>query len=266
MKAPDLTLVHAAQRGDAASLEQLLRSVHDGVYRLALRMTACPADAEDSTQEVLVRVITQLSTFRGDAAFTTWVHRVAVNHLLDRSRSRVEQMQLTFVDFADDLRDGLAAGPSSAPDAALLEREVQLACTHALLCCLDREHRVAYVLGEIFEVDSDEGGYICDVPAATYRKRLSRARTRVRAFLEQHCGLVSDHAACRCERRVDTAVALGRVNRDHLMFADRTAQATNEIVELYDASELLRRLPQPIVPAERRDQLLTLLRDTIVGR
>jgi DNA-directed RNA polymerase specialized sigma24 family protein len=93
------------------------------VYRLALRMTARRPDAEDATQEILIRVITRLSTFRGEAAFGTWVHRITVNHLLDRSRSGVERMELTFDRFAADLLDGLSAGPSADPDAGLLESE-----------------------------------------------------------------------------------------------------------------------------------------------
>ncbi len=202
--------VRAAQAGDAAALEQLVLSVRDRVYRLSLRMTARPPDAEDATQEILIRVITRLSTFRGEAAFSTWVHRIAVNHLLDRSKNTVERLEMTFDAFASDLLDGLAGSPSAAPDAAILEREVQLACTHAMLTCLDREHRIAYILGEIFEVDSEEGGYICEVPAATYRKRLSRARTRVREFLTTNCGLVSPNAPCHCSKRVDVAVQLGQ--------------------------------------------------------
>ena len=79
--------VQAAQAGDAAALEQVVLAVRDRVYRLCLRMTARPPDAEDATQEILIRVITRLSTFRGEAAFPTWVHRIAVNHLLDRAKN-----------------------------------------------------------------------------------------------------------------------------------------------------------------------------------
>jgi DNA-directed RNA polymerase specialized sigma24 family protein len=113
-------LVAAAQSGDAAALEALVASVRDRVYRLALRMVARPADAEDATQEILIRVITRLGSFRGEAAFTTWVHRVAVNHLLDRRRSCVEQAEMTFDDYAEDLRAGLADAPASDPGADLL--------------------------------------------------------------------------------------------------------------------------------------------------
>ena len=100
-------LAAAANRGDPRALERLLRAVHDRVYRLAVRMTARPPDAEDATPEILILVITRLSTYRGEAAFTTWVHRVAVNYLLDRSRNSVERLEMTFDRFAADLLDRL---------------------------------------------------------------------------------------------------------------------------------------------------------------
>jgi RNA polymerase sigma factor (sigma-70 family) len=252
----------AAQAGDAAALEQLVLSVRDRVYRLSLRMTARPADAEDATQEILIRVITRLSTFRGEAAFSTWVHRIAVNHLLDRSKTAVERLEMTFDAFAVDLLDGLASSPSSAPDAAILEREVQLACTHAMLTCLDREHRIAYILGEIFEVDSEDGGFICEIPPATYRKRLSRARSRVRDFLIANCGLVSPTAPCHCTKRVDIAVQLGRVDRRRLEFTDVTASVNDEMVRFHEAADLLRCLPPARVPRTTVEVVTKLIRDS----
>jgi RNA polymerase sigma factor (sigma-70 family) len=252
-------LAVAAQGGDGPSLERLVCAVHDQVYRLALRMTARPPDAEDATQDILIRVITRLSTYRGDAAFTTWVHRIAVNQLLDRAKSPVERMGLTFDGFATDLLDGLAAAPSSDPDAGLLEREVQLACTHALLVCLDREHRVAYILGDIFCVSSDDGAYICDISPATYRKRLSRARTRVQGHLRAQCALVNDTAPCRCSKRVDVAQRTGRISRHQIQFAaPHLDDANSKIAHLHDAATLLRSLPA-VVPASSRERITLLL-------
>ncbi len=255
-------LVHDAQAGDARALEQVVVAVRDRVYRLSLRMSACPVDAEDATQEILIRMVTQLGSYRGEAAFSTWVHRIAVNRLMDRNKSVVERERMSFDSFAADLLDGLAASPSSSPDARVLEREVQLACTHAMLTCLDREHRIAYIVGEIFEVDSDTGGYICDVSPATYRKRLSRARSKVRGFLGQHCGLVGEAAACRCSRRVDAAVALGRADRACLRFTDRTEETNSEMVRFHDAAALLRSLPQAIVPEATADVVARLVRES----
>ena len=238
-------------------------AARDRVYRLSLRMTARPADAEDATQEILIKVITRLSTFRGDAAFSTWVHRIAVNHLLDRSKSPIERMEMTFDAFAADLLDGLSASPSSAPDAAILEREVQLACTHAMLTCLDRDDRIAYILGDIFGVDSEEGGYICEISAATYRKRLSRARDRVRHFLSSNCGMVSRAAACRCAKRVDVAVRVGRIAPQHLQFTDSTQTVTDELVRLHDAANLLRSLPDAKIPEGSVQTIKKLIQNSV---
>jgi len=247
-------LVAAAIAGDAVALERLVVGVQDRVYRLALRMVTRPVEAEDATQEILIKVMTRLSAFRGDAAFETWVHRVAVNHLLDRKKSAVEREQLNFDAYAEDLRTGLSR-PSPAVDDELLATEVRLACSQAMLTCLDRDHRVAYILGEVFEVLSNDGAYICDVSAATYRKRLSRARGKVRAFVSENCGLVNPkRATCRCELRIERAVVLGRINPAKLEFAHHSvggasvAQGVSEMARLHDAADLMRSHPEYVAP------------------
>jgi RNA polymerase sigma factor (sigma-70 family) len=256
-------LVGCAQRGDGQAVEALLAAVRDDVHRLALRMTGCPDDALDATQEILVKVLTRLSTFAGEAAFTTWVHRVAVNHLLDRKRSAVERLEHTFGTFADDLHDGLApVAPNAGPELDLLAREVKHGCTLALLCCLDREARVAYVLGEVFGVSSGEGAWICETTEAAYRKRLSRARAAVRAFVSEHCGLVAPTVArCHCRKRVPVAVRLGRVDPAVAERARRgdVDEAVAEMEALYDAAGLVRSGPGGVAPDEVAVRIRTLL-------
>ncbi len=264
-------LVQLARQGDADALDQLIASIRDRIYRLSLRMVTRRDDAEDATQEILVKILTRLSTFDGEAQFTTWAHRVAVNHLLDRKKSAVERMELTFEMYGDDLLEGLSATPAHGPDAELLATEVRLGCTQALLTCLDREHRVAYILGEVFEVPSADGAYICDVPAATYRKRLSRARDRVRSFLHGHCGLVNPGlAACRCTRRVERAVRLRRIDPERPEFAHHPTEASEvadgvqagvaEMERLYDAAALMRSHPRYAAPPRLAERISTLVR------
>ena len=96
--------------------------------RLALRMVRHPQDAEDPTQEALVRIVTRPGSFRGEAAFRTWPYRVAA-HLINRGRSRMEREDLMFRRFAEDLPEGLADRAAEGPDAALLAEEVKLGCT-----------------------------------------------------------------------------------------------------------------------------------------
>lgn len=254
-------LAGQAKEGDADALTTLLAAITDRVYRLALRMVTQPADAEDATQEILIRIMTKLSTFRGDAAFLTWVHRIAVNHLLDRKRSPVERMELTFDAYGEDLLDGLATTSSTSPDAELLAEEVRLACTQAMLTCLDREHRLAYVLGEVFQIASEEAAEICEIPAATYRKRLSRARTRIREFVGRNCGLVNRAAPCRCERRIDVAVRTGRIDPRRPEFATHpVTTARAEMGELFDAATLFRSHPEYAAPERLRSRVSELVR------
>ena len=176
------SLVARAQAGDAEALEGIVRAIQHDVYRLALRMTASVEDAEDATQEVLIKVITRLESFRGDASVRTWAYRIAVRHVLDRRKSRVEELRLTFDAFGADLLDGLAATPE--PDPVLIA-EVKRGCTLAMLTCLDREHRLAFVLADVFDLSHREAAGLCDVGEDVHRQRLSRARRALEAFTAQ---------------------------------------------------------------------------------
>ena len=84
-------LAFDAAAGDSAALEGVLARVQDDVYRLALRMLWHPQDAEDAMQEALIRIMTRISSYRGEAAFQTWAYRVAANHILNWRKGRAEQ-------------------------------------------------------------------------------------------------------------------------------------------------------------------------------
>jgi RNA polymerase sigma factor (sigma-70 family) len=217
-------LATRAVAGDGPALIALIEGIRDEIYRLALRMLWHPEDAADATQEILFKIVTSVATFRGESSFRTWVLRVATNHLLNVRRGRLEEQRLTFVSFGRDLTEGLSepvAGPSDDPEHAVLEEEVKIGCTQAMLLCLDRDERIAYILGDVFELPSPAAGDILGIEPAAFRKRLSRARQRIRDFMRVHCGLVSTDAACSCARRVSAAIEQGRVDPNHLLFARR---------------------------------------------
>src|SRR5262252_9967437 len=86
----DRALVACAQEGDREALEALVRRHQAWIYNIAVRMLYHPQDAEDATQEILIKALTQLSSFEGRSSFRTWLYRIVVNHLLNTRRSRVE--------------------------------------------------------------------------------------------------------------------------------------------------------------------------------
>src|SRR2546425_1431226 len=143
-------LVRRAREGDGDSLERLVSAIQDRISGLALRMLWHPEDARDATQEILIRVVTRLATFRGESSFSTWAHRVAANYLLSARKSRLEQQGYTFQRFGEDLDESLsdvAAVPATGETALLLE-EVRVGCTLGMLTRLDRPHRPPDILGE----------------------------------------------------------------------------------------------------------------------
>lgn len=233
-----------AQAGDRQAIEDLIRSVQDQVFGLSLRMLWNEEDAKDATQEILLKIITKLSTFKGESRFSTWCHAVASRHLLNCRRSRAEAAGFTFEAFSEDLLDG-AEEPGhelrSRPEYSLMLNEVMIGCTLGMLLCLDREHRLAYVLGTIFDVDHNEGAVALGISRDAFRKRLSRANQRIHHFTRSHCGLVDGKNACRCPRRLSPAVKLGRVAPAKLQFAGRGEIDFQEVKPLLDqASEELK--------------------------
>ena len=238
-------LVAAAVGGDRDALEELLRLIADDVARLAQRMLWHPQDAEDATQEILVKVATRLSGFRGDARVTTWVHRIAVNHLLTTRRRRAEDPALTFAAFGNDLAEDLDL-EYHAPgvDEDLLAEEVRVGCTQGMLLCLDREHRMAYVLGEILQFSSEDAAAACAITPAAFRKRLERARGKLVEFMRGHCGLLDPANPCRCRRRIGAAVAHGRIDPSDLLFARRVDALKRDMESFSDAGAVFRSHPE----------------------
>src|SRR5262252_2292339 len=108
------TQARLAAAGDKAAAQRILDGIQDGVYELALRMLGHPADAEDAAQEILIVVLTHLSSFRGESAFRTWVWRIAANHLARARRGRRETISFEVLD--DRLRTELSDEPSVRPD------------------------------------------------------------------------------------------------------------------------------------------------------
>jgi RNA polymerase sigma factor (sigma-70 family) len=206
----DLTVIALAARdGDARSLEELCRRLQHPMYRLALRYSGNPTDAEDAAQEVLVRIVTGLGSFEGRSKFTTWVYTVAVRQLLRTSRRRSERSVAGPEPFAEFL-DRHVADPVFEPERRAVYDElcadVRLSCTYGMLLCLTRPNRIAYLLGDLLGFTDVEGAEICEISPEAFRQRLARARRTMRHVMGERCGLVRASNPCRCERLVTASI------------------------------------------------------------
>lgn len=252
-------LAVAAAAGDQTALEALLCGVQDLVFNLALRMLGTVPDAEDAAQEILLKVMTHLSSFRGESKFDTWVFRIAVNHLQDYRKGLFAGRPLSFEAYGEDITSGRERDVpdlSAGVDRKLLEEELKLSCTNVMLQCLDAQTRCIYVLGTMFRLDSRAAAEILDITPEAYRQRLSRARAKMARFLGQYCGL-SGTGACRCKRRVDYAIASRRIDPVDLQYRALTpcgyetlAAFTAAMEQLDGLSQIFAGLPAYRAPGE----------------
>jgi RNA polymerase sigma factor (sigma-70 family) len=216
-------LVESAKSGDSKALEKIILEIQDKVYGLSLKMLYDPIDASDATQEILIKVITNLSSFRGESLFTTWVYRIAVNYLLRTKNNKSELTALSFEEYKDDLdlenselwqeeiHDDL--------DKIFLD-EIRISCLQGLLLCLSRDLRIVFLLVDVFDFNSTEGAEILEISPEAFRKRLSRAREKLQNFLFKNCNLANKSNKCKCGYHVTSQINGDRFSEENIRFGN----------------------------------------------
>ena len=170
----DVDLVRSAGDGDVDALEALYRRHVDRVYALCLRMTADPGEAEELTQDVWVRVWRKLETFRGEASFTTWLHEVTRNLVLDRRRARARRRDREVLTGEPELHGG---GQRQRPAEERVDLE------GALRALPDRAREV-FVLHDVEGYKHREIAEMLGVAEGTSKAHLFRARRLLRERLD----------------------------------------------------------------------------------
>ena len=232
-------LVGQATAGDKRALETLVACTQDSVFNLSLRMLGTFADAEDVTQDILLKMITHLSSFRGDSSFTTWVFSIAANHLKNYKKHMFARYPLSFEYYGNDIENGEV---QNIPDLTqnvekeILAEELKMSCTNVMLQCLDVESRCIFILGTMFKIDSRIAGEILQMTPEAYRQRLCRIRKKVADFLGQYCGEYGS-GRCKCKDRVNYAIQNHRIDplrQDYMTAAEIPIQT---IIDVKNAME-----------------------------
>ena len=162
----DLPLVEAAQAGDRAALDALLRRHYDRLYALCRRLTGNEADALDATQDALMAIVRGLPRFHAGARFSTWAYRVATNACLDELRRRRRRPVVGLPDVDRQATVGSAA-------TANVESRVDI---DRALATIPAEFRAPVVLRDLAGLDYAEIADVLDVPLGTVKSRIARGR------------------------------------------------------------------------------------------
>ena len=181
--ADEATWIRQAQQADARAFESLYRLHVDKVYGLCLRMTGNVSEAEDCTQEAFILAWDKLAKFRGDSAFSTWLHRIAVNSALQALRK------------ADTRSRREAPTPEEIPVAppskdTLLRRRIENALDR-----LPEGMRQVLILHDVEGYTHEEIGDVLGVTSGTSKSQLFKARAKMRDMLSSLSGSVQEHGA-----------------------------------------------------------------------
>jgi RNA polymerase sigma-70 factor (ECF subfamily) len=165
--APDGELVRRFLAGDAGAATELITRHERRVYAVCLRVLGNPDDAADAAQDALLAMIRKLDGFRGEAAFTTWLYRVAMNVCYDHLRRAKRRPVLRRDDDAP------------APEPALDDHADAVAGAHDVAAALEQvpeDFRVAIVLADVHDLPYDEIAKVLDLPVGTVKSRVHRGR------------------------------------------------------------------------------------------
>jgi len=177
--ASDVELARAAAAGDSAAFERLYEQHHRRVFSLCFRMLGSATQAEDLTQEVFLQVFKKIGSFRGESAFTTWLHRLTVNQVLMHFRRRGVKLEHTSEegDFTNVVETPLQSTRRiSMIDKLALEKAIAE---------LPHGYRTVFVLHDVEGYEHQEISNLLDISIGTSKSQLHKARMRLRQLLNK---------------------------------------------------------------------------------
>ena len=233
----DKQLIEESLQGNKKALNQLLKRHQDYIFNISLRLFLDPDDALDATQEVLIKVITSLKTFRGDSQFRTWLYRIVVNHFLNTPKQKMEeQMQQMQQQTARPNRNPVSHIEEEPIDEAVIE-EVRILCSTAMLMCLTREQRLLYIIGDVFHANHQLGAQLFGISPGNYRIKLHRAKADLLSYMSGKCGLIDPKNPCRCPKKTRQFIRQGIVDKNNLRFNTEFTNSIRQVVD-YELEEV----------------------------
>lgn len=225
-------LVKKAVQGDEKSLEKLISLHQAKLYNLCFKMVMDHDDALDLTQEILIKIITNLSSFSpSKAKFTTWAYKIAVNHILNMKKKKFEVRINDFKKYTDLIENMPSCESEHNPEENILAKEFQAGCMAGMIMCLERSERTAFILGGIFMLDNETCARIMDITNTNFRKKLSRAKTKLFENMNNVCGVVNPQNRCRCEKKYKNFADMNMLDSKKLRYSGNNLPLIKEKLE-----------------------------------
>jgi RNA polymerase sigma factor (sigma-70 family) len=222
MEISDKELIEESLKGSKKHLELLVERYNNYIFNVCFKMLWNVEDAKDLTQEILITLITKLNSFKFNSHFKTWLYRLATNHVLNFLTSKNRNRLFSFEEYGDNLDKtpdfDMTEKMYYNTDKDILFEEVKQTCMSGMLMCLDNQHRMVFIIGEILGFNDTIGSRILTVSPDNFRTLLSRAKKDLYSFMHHKCGLINKNNPCRCSKKTKSFIEAGYVNPSNLLF------------------------------------------------
>ncbi|MBP1640499.1 MAG: polymerase sigma factor, sigma-70 family [Bacteroidetes bacterium] len=223
--------------------------------------------AKDASQDILLKIYNEIATLHDASKFMSWSLKIAKNHLLNEIKRNNRFQHISFDIMEQDCNIRLPEIETDQlpdPEKDILLAELKISCSQAMLMCLSHEERLIYIFSSMFGLNSTDGSSILEIAPEAYRQKLHRAKSKLKNFLENNCGLINKAATCKCRKRLNHALSNGRISRKKQDFTSErylpnamNVSAFIKVMESYeDYSDTFKHTPYYIIPEEEKVILL----------
>ena len=227
-----MLLVQAAQEGSQKALEKLVKLHQRFIYNVALKFVRDPDAAADLSQEVLIKMITKLAQFKGKSSFRTWLYKIVVTHFVNSKQRRSEQQVASFDEYGVFLDNAYTTEEMTEEEEEQHQNKIvniRTRCMTSMLLCLDRQQRIVFILGSIFNIKSNIAAKLLDITAENFRQQLSRAKADLFQFMDNKCGLINPNNPCRCSKKTKGFIKDGLIDEQAIQFKPDLVTQINQI-------------------------------------
>jgi RNA polymerase sigma factor (sigma-70 family) len=197
-----------------------------------LKFVRDPDAAADLSQEVLIKMITKLAQFKAKSSFRTWLYKIVVTHFVNSKRKRSEQQAKSFDEYGAFLDNAYTTEEMTEEEEELHQNKIvniRTRCMTSMLLCLDRQQRIIFILGSIFNIKSNVAAKLLDITAENFRQQLSRAKTDLFQFMDNKCGLINSNNPCRCSKKTKGFMKDGLIDEQAIQFKPELVTQINQI-------------------------------------
>ncbi len=220
-----------AINGDRKSLEYFVNIVKDKIFNISFYYIGDFQLAQDCTQEILIKIISNIKQLNDAVKFENWSYSLASNYLRNYIRDSKKYQDISFEAMEMESRNHLEINYTEndlSNETNELVYELKVSCTIAMLMCLSKEDRILFLLSNLLGFNSVKVSEILNIKPEATRKRLSRANKKMKNFIDKNCGLLNKENSCVCKQRVNYAVLQKRLTVGELYFQNHEYLSDSE--------------------------------------